>query len=112
MVKNHSVFDTFAPRMVKNIVFIDILLVGFQESPLGGLGEHFSDIWVSIGDPLGVHWGSLRSLWIPLGTLWTPLGSLWQSLAPLGYYLDDFCVVLGPSDHKSSPEGDDLLLVV
>ena len=67
---------------VSSSCFFNFWLLEFLGFPKGSLWEHFSDIWVSIGDHLGVYW-------IPLGTLWIPLGTL----------LDHFgitLVVLGP----------------
>ena len=89
-------------------------LLEFLGFPKGSLWEHFSDIWVSIGlplgpfgYPLGVYWIPLGTLWIPVGTLCTPLGSLWQSLAPLGPYFGDFGIILGPSDCRKGPKSDE-----
>ena len=51
-----------------------ISLLEFLGFPKGSLWEHFSDIWVSIGDPVepfGYPWGVY---WIPLGTLLDPVG--------------------------------------
>ena len=69
MVKT-TVFLILLPlELLKTIVFIDILQVGLQESPLGGLGHHFRGIW----DLLGTLWGPLGTL---LGPSWTLLGPL------------------------------------
>ena len=39
-----------------------------------------------------------------MGTLWGHFGGPW---APLGTILDDFGIILGPSDCRKGPEGDD-----
>ena len=74
-------FLILLPEWLKTIVFIDILLVGFQESPLGGLGHHFRGIW-----------GLLGTLWGPLGTL---LGPSWSLLGPFSTLLDPLGTLLG-----------------
>ena len=53
-----------------------------------------------------IHW--LWIPWVPFGALWGHCGSPWP---PLGTILDDFCIVLGPSDHKKSPEGDEFKML-
>ena len=79
---------------LKTIVFIDILQVGFQESPLGGLGHHFRGIWRL----LGTFWG-------PLGTLLDPLGT---PLDPLGTLLDTLGTLLGSLGDPFGPSWDPL----
>ena len=69
----------------------------------GSLWEHFSDIWVSIGVPLGVYW-------IPLGPLGTLLDNFWITLAvlgPLGHYFGDFGIILGPSNCRKTTKSDE-----
>ena len=56
----------------------------------------------------GPLWGSLGSRWITFGH---PLGSLWGPWAPLGTILGDFCIILGPSDYKKGPEGDEFKML-
>ena len=75
-----------------------------SEVLLGPLWHKFSVIWGSILGAVGPLWGSLGSLWITFGH---PLGSLWGPWAPLGTISDDCCIILGPSDYKKSPEGDE-----
>ena len=79
---------------LKTIVFIDILQVGFQESPLGGLGHHFRGIW-----------GLLGTLWGPLGTL---LGPSWSLLGPFSTLLDPLGTLLGSLGDPFEPSWDPL----
>ncbi len=62
--------------------FINIWPLEFLGFPLGSLWEYFSDIWVSIGDHLGVYWIPLGTLWIPLGTLLDHFGITLAVLGP------------------------------
>ena len=62
--------------------------------------------WVYQHLTLRIPW--LWIPWVPFGPLWGHCGSPWP---PLGTILDDFCIVLGPSDHKSSPEGDEFKML-
>ncbi len=103
-------------------MFIDILLVGFQESPLGGLGHHFRGIcgllgtlWGPLGTLLGPSWsllGPFSTLLDPLGTLLGSLGdSFGPSWDPLGPFWDPFrpsLVHLGP---KSDAQASNMLIL-
>ncbi len=40
----------------------------------------------------------------PLGLLWDHFGG---PLTPLGTILDDFGIILGPSDYRKGPQGDE-----
>ena len=103
----HEEIDIFLPDMRSLSHDSSIGLLEFLGFPKGSLWEHFSDIWVSIGDHLGVYWVPFGSLWVPFGSLWVPfwttLGSLWRSSAPLGHYFGDFDTMSGSSDCRKSP---------
>ena len=73
--------DIFLPDMRFSRGFINIWPLEFLRVPLGSLWEHFSDILVSIGDPLGVHWGIFR---VPLDPFAYPLDPFGVTVAVLG----------------------------
>ena len=66
---------------------------------------------MSIGDPLGVHWGIFRVPVDPFAYPLDPFGVTVAVFAPLGTILDDFCIMLGPSDYKKGPEGDEFKML-
>ncbi len=71
-----------------------------MESILGAFGP-FGDLWDPFGSLLGTLWGHSGALGPPLGTIF-----------------DDFGIMLGPSDCRKGPKGDeerfwdDFLLIV
>ncbi len=54
--------------------------------------------------PLGIFGVPLDHFWAPFGVTLGPLG-------PLGTILDDCCIILGPSDYKKGPEGDEFKIL-
>ncbi len=103
----HVCIDISLPDMRSLSHDSSIGLLEFLGFPKGSLWEHFSDIWVSIGIPLGSLWIPLGTLWIPLGTLLVTFGVTVAVLGPLGHYVGDFGIILGPSDCRKGPKSDD-----
>ncbi len=74
--------NIFLPDMRFSVDFRGFVLLEFTGFPLGSLWEHFGDIWVSIGDHLGVYWIPEGTLWIPSGTLLDRVGITLAVLGP------------------------------
>ena len=74
-------------------MFIAILLLEFFRFPLGLFGSILGSFWSSKGDLKGIQ----RSLWGHFGGPWAPLGNI----------LDDFGIIVGPSDYRKGSEDDE-----
>ena len=81
-------------------MFIAISLVEFLRFPLGLFGSILGSFW----SPPGIFGVPLDPFWVPFGVTLVYFGGPW---APLGNILDDFGIILGPSDCRKGSEGDE-----